>query len=141
MTVAPIFGLLAFSLQIYFDFAGYTDIARGCAALLATVSSELRAALSGDRHRAFCSAGTFPLSTWLRDYLYIRLAEQAVHGAHLSQSDDRHGSRRLMARRELEFLIWGLYHGALLVAHRLWRHVLRLTRLDAVVDRPMLVPL
>lgn len=92
---------LAFSLQIFFDFSGYTDIARGSAALFGfriPINFDgpyLATSLADFWHRWHIS-----LSTWLRDYLYIPLG----------------GSRRprLVVMRNLliTMLLGGLWHGA-----------------------------
>jgi alginate O-acetyltransferase complex protein AlgI len=92
---------LAFSLQIFFDFSGYTDIARGSAALLG-----FRIPINFDAPYLATSLSDFwrrwhiSLSTWLRDYIYIPLG----------------GSRasRLLVTRNLviTFLLGGLWHGA-----------------------------
>jgi D-alanyl-lipoteichoic acid acyltransferase DltB (MBOAT superfamily) len=113
-------GVLAFGLQIYFDFSGYTDMAIGMALLLGfhfPVNFRrpyLAASITDFWHRWHIS-----LSTWLRDYLYIPLG------------GNRHGQwktyRNLMLTMLLgglwhgaswNFLIWGGYHGALLAVHR-----------------------
>ncbi len=112
--------VLAFGLQIYCDFAGYTDIARGCSRILGFdfPSNFERPYLSADIAE-FWRRWHISLSTWLRDYLYIPLG----------------GNRRGAARTYLNllivmglgglwhgaswnFVVWGLYHGVLLAAHR-----------------------
>src|SRR5438874_2260115 len=70
---------LAFWLQIYFDFSGYTDIARGSAALFGFRipinfdAPYLATSLTDFWHRWHIS-----LSTWLRDYVYIPLGGSRV---------------------------------------------------------------
>jgi D-alanyl-lipoteichoic acid acyltransferase DltB (MBOAT superfamily) len=142
MTVAPLFGLLAFSLQIYFDFAGYTDIARGCAMLLGYrfPPNFERPYLARDVVE-FWKRWHISLSTWLRDYLYIPLG-----GNRLGTSRTYLNLMIVMGLGGLwhgaswNFLIWGLYHGTLLVGHRLWRAALRQLKLEYVLDRPILAP-
>jgi len=92
---------LAFSLQIFFDFSGYTDIARGSAALFGfriPINFDgpyLATSLADFWHRWHIS-----LSTWLRDYVYIPLG----------------GSRRarvvVMRNLLVTMLLGGLWHGA-----------------------------
>jgi D-alanyl-lipoteichoic acid acyltransferase DltB (MBOAT superfamily) len=116
-------GTLAFSGQIYFDFAGYTDIARGCARLLGYEfpPNFERPYLAGDI-AAFWRRWHISLSTWLRDYLYIPLG------------GNRRGAKRIYVNLLItmglgglwhgaswNFLLWGLYHGGLLSVHRVWR--------------------
>lgn len=136
-------GVLAFSFQIYFDFSGYTDIARGCSRLLGFrfPSNFERPYLSLDI-TDFWRRWHISLSTWLRDYLYIPLG------------GNRHGAGRtyvnllivmglggLWHGASWNFAAWGLYHGLLLSAHRLWRGWLHGTALQARVDHPALAPL
>jgi len=110
----------AFSFQIYCDFSGYTDIARGIARamgfdLLLNFNLPYLAVNPSDFWRRWHMS----LSTWLREYLYIPLG----------------GNRRGTARTYVNLMItmllgglwhgaawtfvgWGAYHGALLCAHR-----------------------
>jgi alginate O-acetyltransferase complex protein AlgI len=92
---------LGFALQIFFDFSGYTDIARGSAALLG-----FRIPINFDAPYLATSLSDFwrrwhiSLSTWLRDYIYIPLGGSRV-------------SRVLVTRNLLiTFLLGGLWHGA-----------------------------
>ena len=110
-------GALAFTGQIYGDFSGYTDIAIGLAAVLG-----YRFLPNFDLPYVAVSPSDFwrrwhiSLSTWLRDYLYIPLG------------GNRHALyRNLMVTMLLgglwhganwTFVIWGLYHGLLLVGQR-----------------------
>jgi D-alanyl-lipoteichoic acid acyltransferase DltB (MBOAT superfamily) len=96
-----IVGLLLYSLQIYGDFAGYTDIARGSALLL---GFDL---LRNFRHPYFATSLTdfwhrwhISLSTWLRDYLYIPLG------------GNRRGRKGTYLNLFVTMLIGGLWHGA-----------------------------
>jgi D-alanyl-lipoteichoic acid acyltransferase DltB (MBOAT superfamily) len=114
---------VAFTLQIYFDFSGYTDIAIGSAKLLGFH-------FPVNFNRPFLSAGITELwrrwhisfSTWLRDYIYVPLAsrrrgEAAVYGnliLTMALGGLWHGA-------SWNFVIWGLYNGFLLSLERLWR--------------------
>ena len=116
-------GTLAFSLQIYFDFAGYTDIARGCARLFGIdLPPNFERPYLASNIAEFWRRWHISLSTWLRDYLYIPLG------------GNRHGTMRtyvnllitmglggLWHGASWNFVIWGLYHGGLLALHRVWR--------------------
>ncbi|UOM36772.1 MBOAT family protein [Acuticoccus sp. I52.16.1] len=111
---------VCFALQIYCDFSGYTDIARGCARLIGfELMLNFNLPYIARNPSDFWRRWHISLSTWLRDYLYIPLG----------------GSRRgpgrttfnLMATMVLgglwhgaryNFILWGAYHGAILVAHR-----------------------
>ena len=94
-------GTLAFSGQIFFDFAGYSTCAIGIALLLGIV-------LPDNFKYPYGSLGFsdlwkrwhITLSSWLRDYLYIPLG------------GNRHGVVRLYAALMLTMLLGGLWHGA-----------------------------
>jgi alginate O-acetyltransferase complex protein AlgI len=114
--------IYAFAFQIYGDFAGYSDIARGLAKLMGfELVVNFRAPYLVTNPAAFWRHWHISLSTWLRDYLYIPLG------------GNRHGKwktyRNLMLTMLLgglwhgagvAFVLWGLFHGLLLSVHRLW---------------------
>ncbi|MCI0749257.1 MAG: hypothetical protein L0Y32_01765, partial [Nevskiales bacterium] len=94
-------GALAFAFQIYGDFSGYTDIARGSARLLGIrLSKNFDFPYSARGPSDFWSRWHITLSSWFRDYLYIPLG----------------GNRgtRLQTLRNLclTMLLAGLWHGA-----------------------------
>jgi alginate O-acetyltransferase complex protein AlgI len=94
-------GIFAFAIQIYADFSGYTDIARGCAQLLGfRLSHNFHFPYFSSSLRVFWKRWHISLSTWFRDYLYIPLG----------------GNRVRPLRRKINliitFLISGLWHGA-----------------------------
>jgi D-alanyl-lipoteichoic acid acyltransferase DltB (MBOAT superfamily) len=94
-------GIYYFSLQIYCDFSGYTDIARGVSRLLGIELPEnfnqpyLSRNIAEFWHRWHIS-----LSTWLRDYLYIPLG------------GNRRGRLRTYINLFITMLLGGLWHGA-----------------------------
>ena len=112
----------AFAFQIYGDFSGYSDIARGLSKLMGfELPLNFRAPYLVGSPSAFWQHWHISLSTWLRDYLYIPL------GGNRGSSWATY--RNLMLTMllgglwhgaGLAFLIWGLYHGLLLVGHRVW---------------------
>ncbi|NUR75714.1 MAG: MBOAT family protein [Thermoleophilia bacterium] len=128
--------ILSFGFQIYFDFSAYSDMALGLARMLG-----IELPWNFDRPYSAVSPIEFwrrwhvTLSSWLRDYLYIPLG----------------GNRRGPARRDanlmttmglgglwhgaaLNFFVWGLYQGMLLLAtHRLARLPIRVPRVIAVL--------
>lgn len=64
--------LFGYSLQVYADFSGYTDIAIGVAALLGfTLPVNFNSPYKADSVADFWKRWHISLSTWLRDYLYI----------------------------------------------------------------------
>lgn len=99
--VTVIMGIVAFSLQIYGDFSGYTDIARGVAKLFGIdLMENFRAPYFSRGFSEFWRRWHISLSTWLRDYLYIPL------GGNRGTSGETY--RNLM----ITMLLGGLWHGA-----------------------------
>ncbi len=94
-------GVLAFAFQIYCDFSGYTDIARGLARMMGF------RLMDNFDHPYFATCITdfwrrwhISLSTWLRDYLYVPLG------------GNRSGTSRTYRNLFLTMLLGGLWHGA-----------------------------
>jgi alginate O-acetyltransferase complex protein AlgI len=116
-------GVVAFSLQIYFDFSGYTDMAIGMAKLLGFhFPVNFRRPYLAASITDFWRRWHISLSTWLRDYLYIPLGGNRG-GRWLTY-------RNLMLTMLLgglwhgaswNFVIWGGFHGALLSLERIFR--------------------
>jgi len=116
-------GALAFTAQLYCDFSGYTDMARGAAGMLGfELPPNFRLPYLSTSIAEFWRRWHISLSFWLRDYVYIPLG----------------GSRRGRPRTYLNLLatmaiaglwhgaawtmvVWGLLHGALLALHRAFR--------------------
>ena len=100
--------IYAFAFQIYGDFAGYSDIARGLAKLMGfELVLNFRAPYLVTNPAAFWRHWHISLSTWLRDYLYVPLG------------GNRHGPVRTYRNLLLTMLLGGLWHGAG-VAYVLW---------------------
>jgi D-alanyl-lipoteichoic acid acyltransferase DltB (MBOAT superfamily) len=94
-------GVLAFSGQIFFDFAGYSTCAIGIAACLGfTLPDNFRYPYAAIGFSDFWRRWHITLSTWLRDYLYIPLG------------GNRHGALRTYAALMTTMLLGGLWHGA-----------------------------
>ena len=90
-----------FGLQIYADFAGYSDIARGLARMMGYgFSVNFRVPYASLGMRDFWSRWHVSLSTWFRDYLYVPLG------------GSRRGPWRTVANLVLTMLVSGLWHGA-----------------------------
>ena len=125
---------LAFGLQIFFDFAGYSNIAIGTALLFG-----YRFPVNFARPYLAANIAEFwrrwhiSLSTWLREYLYIPLG------------GNRGGTARTLRNLMLtmllgglwhgaswNFVVWGGLHGLYLAVHRAWR-ALALPRLPATL--------
>ena len=119
-------GVFAFGIQIFADFSAYTDIARGTARwlgfdLMKNFDHPYLALAPSDFWRRW----HISLSSWFRDYLYIPLG------------GSRHGLPRTLLNVMITFVIsglwhgaawnfvlWGTFHGVLLVVERTW-HALR----------------
>lgn len=115
--------VIAYAIQIYADFSGYSDMAIGCARILGFRFDQNfdMPYLSADISE-FWRRWHISLSSWLRDYLYIPLG----------------GSRKGISRTYINlmitmilgglwhgaswnFVLWGLLHGVALSIHRLWQ--------------------
>ncbi len=94
-------GTIAFSGQIFCDFAGYSTCAIGCARLLGFhLPENFRAPYAAVGFSDFWRRWHVSLSSWLRDYLYIPLG------------GNRRGVLRTYVALTLTMLIGGLWHGA-----------------------------
>jgi alginate O-acetyltransferase complex protein AlgI len=114
--------MVGFALQIYFDFSGYTDMARGLARMLGLeFSINFDSPYHARSPSEFWKRWHVSLSSWLRDYLYIPLGG--------NRKGERRTSFNLMATMLLgglwhgagfNFILWGGFHGfLLLVFHRI----------------------
>lgn len=100
-SLVTLIGIYAFAFQIYFDFSGYTDVARGSARLMGYE-------LPVNFNRPYLAAGFsdfwkrwhMSLSTWIRDYVYIPLG------------GSRQGQGRTALNLMMTMLLAGLWHGA-----------------------------
>jgi alginate O-acetyltransferase complex protein AlgI len=119
-TAAAWFGVLAYAFQIYFDFCGYSDMAVGLGRLFGfEFMKNFDAPYHADSITDFWRRWHISLSSFLRDYLYVPLG----------------GNRRGVARTYVNlavvmllgglwhganwtFIVWGAYHGMLLIAER-----------------------
>lgn len=114
-------GVYAFALQIYCDFSGYSDIARGCAKCMGfELMLNFKHPYIAESPSDFWQRWHISLSTWLRDYLYVPLGG--------NQGGPRRTCRNLMLTMllgglwhgaEWKFVVWGGYHGLLLIVFRL----------------------
>jgi len=109
-----------YGLQLFFDFAGYTHVAVGAAkALGITVPENFERPFSSTNPPLFWTRWHMSLSFWIRDYLFFPLAvlrrEMWWRNLALLVSMVLFG---VWHRASLLFLIWGFYHGVLLVLHR-----------------------
>lgn len=117
-------GAILFALQVYFDFSGYSDIARG-------VSRWFGIQLADNFHYPYFASNIadfwrrwhMTLSTWFQEYLYVPLG------------GNRHGRRRqywalwvtltlsgLWHGANWTFIVWGMLHGFFLICHKEVQH-------------------
>ncbi|MEO7774841.1 MAG: MBOAT family O-acyltransferase, partial [Steroidobacteraceae bacterium] len=114
-------GILAFTVQIYCDFCGYSNMARGLARCLGfDLMANFNLPYFARTPSEFWRRWHISLSTWLRDYLYVSLG------------GNRKGEGRMYANLMITmllgglwhgaawtFVVWGAFHGAIQVAYRL----------------------
>ncbi len=120
-TLLAIAGMVAFAIQIYADFSGYTDIARGSARLFnIDLMHNFSQPYLSRSITEFWRRWHISLSNWLRDYLYVPLGGNRGTAASTY--------RNLMLTMVLgglwhgaawTFVVWGGLHGAYLVLERL----------------------
>ena len=135
-------GCLAFFMQVFFDFSGYTDIARGCAKLLGfefplNFARPFLARNPPDLWQRW----HITLSTWVRDYVFMPLS--------------RGRKRRFVLYRNMivvmvlvglwhganwTFVAWGAYHGLLLIGYRLFDRATTGSVIDRVMKNRYFVP-
>jgi len=115
-------GMLAYTFQLYFDFSGYSSMAMGLGLLFGLrIPQNFNSPYKATDPSDFWRRWHISLSTCIRDYIYIPLG----------------GSRGTPARTNVNllaamaigglwhgaawtFVLWGVYHGVLLVVHRLF---------------------
>ena len=114
-------GLYGYTLQIYCDFSGYSDMAIGIALLLGfRCKDNFNAPFRSTSVTEFWHRWHISLSTWIRDYLYIPLGGNRKGNGYLNQLVSMllcglwHGAG-------LNFVVWGGLHGLALVGHKVLR--------------------
>ena len=118
--------IISFGFRIYFDFAGYSLIALGIAKVIGIdLTLNFRSPYIAANIQDFWRRWHITLSTWFRDYLYIPLGGSRVKWGALNLltvfavSGLWHGAG-------WNFVLWGTYHGLLLVGHRYSKGILTL---------------
>lgn len=114
-------GAIAYTLQIYYDFSGYSDMAIGIGRMLGfTFPKNFNYPYISSSIKEFWRRWHISLSSWFRDYVYIPLG------------GNRKGSMRtyvnlwtvffltgLWHGASWNFVVWGLYHGVFLILERI----------------------
>jgi alginate O-acetyltransferase complex protein AlgI len=134
---------VAYAIQIYCDFSGYSDLALGTAHLLGyRLAVNFNMPYLAANIADFWRRWHISLSSWLRDYIYIPLG--GSRGAATPASQGRRTDRNLMVTMALgglwhgaawTFVVWGLLHGVYLIVQRrfaIFAHAR--PRLDAVLQ-------
>jgi alginate O-acetyltransferase complex protein AlgI len=130
----------AFGLQIYFDFAAYSNMAIGAAQLIGVrLPENFRCPYHAQNPVEFWSRWHMTLSRWIRDYLFFPI--NARHkGAPLPLYTSLMGVMALVGLWHgagWGFVLWGTLHGAYLVAYRVFE-TLQKTRFASVASsRPV----
>ena len=94
-------GAVCYSLQIYFDFSGYSDMAIGMGHMFGfTIKENFNYPYTAVSIRDFWRRWHISLSTWFREYLYIPLG------------GSRKGNGRTVVNQMIVFLCTGIWHGA-----------------------------
>lgn len=120
--VENLMGVYGYALQIYCDFSGYSDMAIGIALLLGFhFNKNFDSPYKSASITEFWRRWHISLSSWLKDYLYISLG------------GNRKGKIRQYANLIItmflgglwhgaswNFVVWGLFHGVALAAHKFW---------------------
>ena len=127
-------GLIAYTVQIYFDFAGYSNVAIGLGLVLGfSFPRNFRLPYTSRSITEFWRRWHMSLSAWLRDYLYIPLGG--------SRGSTRRTYQNLMTVFVLcglwhgaswNFVLWGVWHGGFLIIERGGMR-LRLARAPAAI--------
>lgn len=132
-----------FVIQIYCDFSGYTDIARGVAKLMGfNLSKNFRTPFYAKSPAEYWTRWHISLSSWVRDYVYLPLALHYL----------RRGERKIdeykphiyaMALMGLwhgaawTYVLWGLYHGTMLVLWDICRRLRAFKRIGKLMVTPL----
>lgn len=133
-TAAAWLGVLAFTLQIYFDFSGYSDMAIGLGMMFGFIFPEnFNYPYESKSITEFWRRWHISLGTWFREYVYIPLG----------------GNRKGVARQMvnllivwmltglwhgagINFIMWGIYYGILIILEKLlWKPVI--TKLPVII--------
>ncbi len=126
-------GAIAFTLQLYFDFSAYSDMAIGLGHMLGFHFLEnFRYPLASDSVTEFWRRWHISLSTWFRDYVYIPLGgNRCSKPRHLLNIFIVWFLTGMWHGASWNFIFWGLYYGILLCLEKyIWGKALK--RLPAV---------
>lgn len=131
---------LCYSVQIYCDFAAYTDMARGSALMLGiSLMKNFDAPYFAPTVQNFWRRWHISLSTWFRDYLYFPLGgSRCSRARHIFNVMVVFVVSGLWHGAAWTFVLWGLLHGVYQAVEILWRPVGK--RLRAALRLPERCP-
>ena len=124
-SLTVLLAVIAYSLQIYFDFSGYSDMAIGISKMIGiNLPRNFNLPYLSHNVTELWKRWHITLSSWLQDYLYIPMG------------GSRKGTIRsyfnlvmtmviggLWHGANISYIIWGLLHGISLVIHKLWMRI------------------
>lgn len=125
-TVDNWFFAFAFGLQIYFDFAAYSNMAIGSACLIGiTLPENFRFPYEAANPAEFWSRWHMTLSTWIRDYLFFPVSAR-FQSSPVALSFSLVGIMALVGLWHgagWGFVLWGVLHGVYMVIFRIWERI------------------
>jgi D-alanyl-lipoteichoic acid acyltransferase DltB (MBOAT superfamily) len=116
---------LSYTLQLYFDFSGYTDMALGSALIFnIKLPVNFDSPYRSSNIQEFWRRWHMTLGRFMRDYVYIPLGGNRVHEIHILVNlmitftiiGAWHGAG-------WTFIVWGTLHGAAMIVLRLWKRI------------------
>lgn len=130
-------GAVTFTMQVYYDFSGYSDMAIGLGKMFGVNFREnFRYPFTADSMTDFWTKWHISLSTWFRDYLFIPLG------------GSRHGEWKTVRNLSIVFVlcglwhgasasyaVWGVYNGIVMITERYWPE-----RLSLKKSNPLRIP-
>ena len=117
--IGVIFGMLAYSLQIYFDFSGYSDMAIGLGKMTGfNFLENFNYPYIAKSITDFWRRWHISLSTFFRDYVYIPLGGNKKR--HILNIMIVWSLTGLWHGASVNFIIWGMYYGLLLLIEKLF---------------------
>ncbi len=129
-------GAICYSIQLYFDFSGYSDMAIGLARIFGfDLLENFNYPYSARCIRDFWKRWHISLTSWFREYVYFPLG------------GNRHGKARTVINRLAVFFLTGLWHGAnfTFIVWGLWHGLLmmleQVTDVERISKKPYLRPL
>jgi alginate O-acetyltransferase complex protein AlgI len=114
---------IGYGFQLFFDFAGYSNLVIGIAQTLGfELPENFNSPYLSQSPSQFWTRWHMSLSFWIRDYVFLPLAmlRRGTYWKNIALFTSMLAFG-LWHKVSFTFLLWGAYHGLLLVAHRLWQ--------------------